>query len=121
MLQLLQTTEGFKFLELLSEHGAFALWAGAATVGCYILYKQNQKLHADAKEAMQKVTELVTKTLAVIQTNEKNMEQHAANMQKINELLFVLKESQVHWKGIPDLKSKVETLIKILEMKHGMA
>ena len=113
MLQLLQATEGLSLLESLTVYGPLGVWAGIATVGCYVLYKQNQKLHKDAKEAMIKVTELVTKTLAAIQMNEKNTE-------KINELLFVLQDTKDHWKGIPDLKSKVEALITILEIKNGM-
>jgi hypothetical protein len=115
MLQLLQATEGLTLLESLTVYGPLGVWAGVATVGCYVLYKQNQKLHADAKDAMIKVTELVTKTLSAIQMSEKNTG-------KINELLFVLEDTKHHWKGVPDLKSKIEALITILEMKNnGMA
>jgi len=110
-MQLLQATEGLTLLTSLTVYGPLGIWAAVSSVANYIQYKRNQALQDTERDAMIKVTELVTKTLTALQTNSETRD-------RINEMIFVLNQSKDHWKGMPNIQSKLDTLLKLLEFSN---
>lgn len=108
MIELLQAE--LSVLSNFFDYGLAGAVIAVSILGNVLQYRRNQKLQDMEREAMIKVTELVTKTLSALQENVEVRD-------KIGEMIFILNETKEHWKGLPDIRSKIEALINILEYK----
>lgn len=110
MFELLQA-EGFSVLTNFFDYGLAGAVIAASMLANFFQYKRNNKLQEIERESMIKVTELVTKTLTALQSN-------VQMTGKISEMIYILNDSKEHWKGLPDVASRLQTLIKLIESHY---
>jgi hypothetical protein len=105
---LLQASEGLSLIKPLTVYGPLGIWAATATFAMYILYKQNQEIQKQERETMIKVTEVITKILTELQTNKEMKTQ-------ITQLVYLLNDIKPYWGAIPELKTKIDSLILLIK------